>query len=207
MGIGKAGDLPWPMLKADLSHFAKVTSSKESLSHTPSELASGSLLFNCPLRKKLQAKTEISDKLNAVVMGRKTWESIPKSKRPLKNRLNVVLTTKPEDFRKSLEEDSTPQENVMVVSDFEQALVELSADQGVNEIFVIGGSSLYDMSISGSFKDYCKMIIATRINKKFECDTFIPELEKLNTEFVPLHISETYSQDDITFDYCFYGNS
>lgn len=112
-------------------------------------------------------------------MGRKTWESIPKSKRPLKGRINVVLTTKPEEFRKTLEEDSTPLENVMVVSDFEQALVELSADQGINEIFVIGGSSLYDMSIKGDFKDHCKLIIATRINKKFDCDTFIPELENL----------------------------
>lgn len=142
-------------------------------------------------------------------MGRKTWESIPQSKRPLKNRLNVVLTTKPEEFRKAMEEAGTSQENVMVVSDFEQALVELSADQGVNEIFVIGGSSLYEMSMKGQYKDYCKMIIATRINKKFDCDTFIPELENLktNTDFVPLHISETYSQDDITFDYCFFGNS
>lgn len=141
-------------------------------------------------------------------MGRKTWESIPKSKRPLKNRLNVVLTTKPEEFRKAMEEAGTPQENVMVSSDFEHALVELSADQGVNEIFIIGGSSLYEMSMKGQFKDYCKMIIATRINKKFECDTFIPELENLktNTDFAPLHISETYSQDDITFDYCFFGN-
>lgn len=142
-------------------------------------------------------------------MGRKTWESIPKSKRPLKNRLNVILTTKPEEFRKSLEQDGCPQESVMVVSDFEHALYELSSDEGINEIFVIGGSSLYDLSIKGDFKKYCKLIIATRINKEFECDTFIPQLEDLkqNTDFVPLHISETYSQGDVTFDYCFYGNS
>jgi dihydrofolate reductase / thymidylate synthase len=61
-------------------------------------------------------------------MGRKTWDSIPASKRPLKNRLNVVLTTKPEEFTKSLEEAGTPLENVMVVSDMTQAMVSLSAD-------------------------------------------------------------------------------
>ena len=41
---------------------------------------------------------------NAVIMGRKTWESIPASKRPLANRINVVLTRNP-DFAKTLPED------------------------------------------------------------------------------------------------------
>ena len=126
------------------------------------------------MNKEVKAQNE---KINAVVMGRKTWESIPSTKRPLQNRLNVVLTSTPDEFRKQLDEAGTPQENVMVCSNFETAMVDLSADQGVNEIFVIGGSSLYEMSINGQYQDYCKMIIATRINKLFECDTFIPEIE------------------------------
>jgi dihydrofolate reductase len=75
-------------------------------------------------------------------------------------------------------------------------MIDLSADNSVNEIFVIGGSSLYEMSINGQYKDYCKLIVATRINKKFECDTFIPEIENYQngaSSFVPLHVSETYS--------------
>jgi len=73
---------------------------------------------------------------------------------------------------------------------------------------VIGGSSLYEMSMN-KYKDSCKLIITTRINKKFECDTFIPNLEsqEINKDFPPLHISETYSQGDLTFDYVFYGNT
>ena len=35
----------------------------------------------------------ISNKINAVIMGRKTWESIPKKFRPLQNRINIILTT------------------------------------------------------------------------------------------------------------------
>lgn len=50
------------------------------------------------------------------------------------------------------------------------------------------------------------MIIATRVNKKFECDTFIPNLEK-NDDFSSMFVSQTYSQDDITFDHCFLGNN
>lgn len=57
---------------------------------------------------------------------------------------------------------------------------------------------------------HCKLVIATRVNKKFECDTFAPALEKNESAewpFAPLHISETYSQDDITFDFAFFGNT
>jgi dihydrofolate reductase/thymidylate synthase len=212
MGIGKDGNLPWPMLRADLKNFAKITSSTESLTENSFDIAQKSILFNSVLTQHLVAKNAEtqakSQKINAVVMGRKTWESIPQSKRPLQNRLNVVLTSKPDEFRKQLEEAGTPQENVMVCSSFETAMVDLSADAGVGEIFVIGGSSLYEKSINGEYKDYCKLIIATRINKLFECDTFIPEVENVSKDsvFAPLHVSETYSQGDITFDYCFFGN-
>jgi dihydrofolate reductase len=61
---------------------------------------------------------------------------------------------------------------LVVVTDFKEALEKLSQNEGVAEIFVVGGSSLYDMSMD-KYKEYCKLIIATRINKSFECDTFI----------------------------------
>ncbi|VDP41668.1 unnamed protein product [Soboliphyme baturini] len=32
-------------------------------------------------------------KRNAVIMGRKTWDSIPEARRPLKNRVNIVITS------------------------------------------------------------------------------------------------------------------
>jgi dihydrofolate reductase len=111
MGIGKDGNLPWPMLRADLKNFAKVTSSTESMSENVIETASKSLLFNSPLTqslKEMNSKIQSSNEMiNAVVMGRKTWESIPATKRPLQNRLNVVLTSTPDEFRKSLDEAGT----------------------------------------------------------------------------------------------------
>lgn len=51
------------------------------------------------------------------------------------------------------------------------------------------------------------MIIATRINKKYECDTFVPDLEKGSELFSPIHVSETYSQGDVSFDFMFLGNN
>ncbi|KAF3354106.1 hypothetical protein VdG1_00363 [Verticillium dahliae VDG1] len=64
MGIGRSGTLPWTGLKREMAYFARVT-------------------------KRLPASAPPTA-LNAVIMGRKTWESIPPRFRPLKGRLNVI---------------------------------------------------------------------------------------------------------------------
>ena len=136
--------------------------------------------------------------MNAVIMGRKTWESIPDKMRPLKNRLNVVITRNPDEFNKYCRggdiANYEASQNILVYADFGEALVELSKNKKVNEMFVIGGSSLYEMSMT-KYVNYCKLFITTRINKLYECDTFVPNLEKTETNphFTPLHVSETYS--------------
>ncbi|KAI8473775.1 MAG: thymidylate synthase/dCMP hydroxymethylase domain-containing protein, partial [Monoraphidium minutum] len=61
-GIGKDGGMPWK-LSGDLAYFRQLTS-----------------------------RTSDPAKRNAVIMGRKTWESIPERHRPLPGRLNIVLT-------------------------------------------------------------------------------------------------------------------
>lgn len=43
----------------------------------------------------------------------------------------------------------------------------------------------------------------TRINKDFPSDVYMPSIDE---EFTKLYISKTYSQKEMTFDYCFYGN-
>ena len=105
MGIGNNGTLPWPYIKEDMTHFSNITSSLEPMSHNDFEYALHNVTFNSILNKKLQENTQneklqiLNKKMNAVFMGRKTWDSIPISKRPLKNRLNVILTSKPEEFK------------------------------------------------------------------------------------------------------------
>lgn len=68
LGIGKGGDLPW-RLPGDMRFFKKVTVA------LPPGAGAGSR--------------------NCVIMGRKTYESIPEKFRPLSDRLNVVLTRNP----------------------------------------------------------------------------------------------------------------
>ncbi len=68
-GIGKEGRLPWK-LSGDMAYFKRVTLDTE----------------------------DVPGARNAVIMGRKTWESIPKSFRPLADRLNVVLSRNPKSI-------------------------------------------------------------------------------------------------------------
>ena len=73
-GLGVNGTLPWKLPK-EMAHFRKATSALGSIptgSSDPSKQA-----------------------MNAVIMGRKTWESIPIKFRPLKGRINVVVSRTP----------------------------------------------------------------------------------------------------------------
>ncbi|KAJ4292309.1 hypothetical protein N0V88_005941 [Collariella sp. IMI 366227] len=68
MGIGRAGTLPWTGLRKEMAYFARVT--KRLPSHPPSAAPTAQ---------------------NAVIMGRKTWESIPERFRPLPGRVSRVF--------------------------------------------------------------------------------------------------------------------
>lgn len=138
-------------------------------------------------------------------MGRKTWESIPAKYRPLPNRLNVILS-------RGLTLESLPShdENGLIEthSDLELALLSVSKNPKVGEVFIIGGASVYEQALK-QFNDHCKLVILTRINKAFEADTFMPKILCDNEEgaqFTRIHISKTYQHKDITYDFCFIGN-
>lgn len=204
-GIGKNGGLPWPYISRDMKHFASVTSSTEPLNLSDGQVAADAVLtanFNFSGTKKCE---EDSQKINAVIMGRKTWESIPKQHQPLKNRLNIILTSNREFMPLPEDSNSERQKLVKVVHTYEEAMEYCSTEETINEVFVIGGSSLYETAL-GKYKEHTKLIFLTRINKAFECDVFMPPIE--NSEFPNMFTSMTYSEKDkgITFDYTILGN-
>ena len=89
-----------------------------------------------------------------VVMGRKTWDSLPSGGLP--NRRNIVMSR-------------TPRQDVEVMS-FEQIL-ELSEDE---ELIIIGGGEIYSL-----FLQHCKEIHRTIIHTEVEgADTFAPDISK-----------------------------
>eukprot|EP00931_Biecheleriopsis_adriatica_P037987 TRINITY_DN2178_c0_g1_i1.p1 TRINITY_DN2178_c0_g1~~TRINITY_DN2178_c0_g1_i1.p1 ORF type:complete len:542 (+),score=119.36 TRINITY_DN2178_c0_g1_i1:153-1628(+) len=135
------------------------------------------------------------DVKNAVVMGRKTWDSIPEKFRPLAGRLNVVLTSKAAEPSFA----SPYPEGVLVASSFASAVDMLEARSDVGEVFAIGGQAVYQEAIEHSS---CVRVYVTRIAKEFECDAFFPKLDE--ARFRPIHVSTTSSHKDLSYDFAVY---
>ena len=98
---------------------------------------------------------------HVVIMGRKNYDSLPPSFKPLPNRTNVILT------RQARYEA----EDCVVFNDLSQAL-DFAKSEGEEEVFVIGGGQVYQEAISKSDRIYL-----TEIHTEIEGDTFFPSLD------------------------------
>lgn len=139
MGIGYRGALPW-RLRKEMQYFREVTTSTFDPSAS-----------------------------NAVVMGRRTWESIPARFRPLRDRINVVLTTACDAPFVNREH------NLYESCDLSSAIAALQAMPHCERIYVIGGAQLYAQArhLASHWlvtKIYCQDPDAVPI------DTFLPDL-------------------------------
>ncbi|XP_029367056.1 dihydrofolate reductase [Echeneis naucrates] len=140
LGIGNNGNLPWHPVRLhnEFKHFRKMTTT-----------------------------SPVPGKQNVVIMGRKTWFSIPEKNRPLGNRINIVLSRTCK---------TAPPGAHYLAADFSSALRLVNkelADQ-VGQVWIIGGSSLYkEMLETPGTK---RRLFVTQILKQFECDTFLPEI-------------------------------
>jgi dihydrofolate reductase len=107
---------------------------------------------------------------NAVVMGRKTWDSIPPKFRPLAGRTNVVLT-------RSSTGDYP--DDVLVASSLEDAVRQL---EDAETIFVIGGSQVYQESIDSGLVNRVVYTEVSNVPEDQKFDAFFPKLEKSDWE-------------------------
>jgi dihydrofolate reductase len=141
-GIGIQGTIPWK-IPADLKLFRDTTSS-----------------------------TSDPAKQNAVIMGRKTWESIPERFRPLPKRRNIILTSGGTDVL-----------DVVCARSFVGAVAAAELDPTVERTYVIGGAEAYKSALP-----YATLIYVTRVMSKFDCDVFFPE--------IPTEFAQTRIEDD-----------
>jgi len=157
-GIGKKGLLAW-RLPLDLKHFKEIT-------------------------------TTVTDpaKKNAVIMGRKTWDSLPEKFRPLPGRVNVVLSR--------AGKLDLPSE-VLCSQSLDEALTRLSTSN-IENIFVIGGAQVYTFAIEHSL---CQKLYVTHVQGEYGCDAFFPPISK---QFFPISASEQYQEGDISFQFSDY---
>ena len=93
-----------------------------------------------------------------VIMGRKTWDSLPAKFKPLPNRSNVVITRQP----------GWTASGATVASNLQHALDICSAAE---EVWVIGGAQIYAQS-----EPLAQRIEVTEIAQDFEGDAFAPAL-------------------------------
>lgn len=98
---------------------------------------------------------------HVVVMGRKTLESFPNGL-PLKNRTNIVLTGN-RDYKVK---------DAIIVNTKEELLEELKK-YDTEELYVIGGGSIYEMLLP-----YCDTAYITKIDHAYAADTYFPNLDE-----------------------------
>lgn len=123
-GIGKGGTIPWS-LPADMTRFRKLTTRLTDSGGDP-----------------------------AVIMGRRTWESIPVKFRPLPNRRNIVLSRSAPELAGA----------VVYPSWTIPAIIHPDA-------WVIGGADIYADALKLGLVD---QIYLTRLQRDYDCDVFWP---------------------------------
>ena len=116
------------------------------------------LIFNIPGDLKFFRNTTLG---KTVVMGRKTYESIGK---PLPKRINIVVSN-------SLKET----DGITIINSFEEVLEKyLNSEE---EVFIIGGESLYNY-----FINYAQNIYLTKVHANAVADKYFPSFDESNYE-------------------------
>ncbi len=95
-----------------------------------------------------------------VVMGRRTWDSLPEHFRPLPGRRNVVVTRNPTWHADGAENAPSIDEALLLLEDAEQ-------------VFVIGGAELYAAALP-----LADELLLTEIDSELDGDTYFPTWER-----------------------------
>ena len=116
-----------------------------------------------------------------IIMGRKTFESIGK---PLPNRTNIVVSRK----------DNWFEEGILIVGSIKEAIK--FAKKIDEEIFIIGGGTIYEQTIELADK-----LEVTQVKAELEADVFFP---KINPKYWNKTEEICHEKDEKNeYDYCF----
>lgn len=143
----------------------------------------GELLGRIP--EDLKRFKQLTDD-STVVMGRKTWESLPK--KPLPNRFNIIVTS----------EEVEDNDIDIKHSSMEEVKAFLELDLGI-PVFIIGGGMVYRELLP-----YCQEVYLTKILKNYEnVDTYFPNLDEME-EWDQIDCSEVYDYNGVNYQYQLY---
>jgi len=120
-----------------------------------------------------------------IIMGRKTWDSLPK--KPLPGRMNLVLTR----------DGSFESEKAVVCESFMEAVQmarEQAQDDGVDEVCVIGGRALFEMALPKA-----KRLYITEVDATVDGDVTFPEFDESDWREVRREAHPASEGDDHAF--------
>jgi len=121
--FGRNGGLPWNEIRLDILHFATTTQ-----------------------------RTKNPEKRNALIMGRRTYESIPERRMPLTGRMNIVVTSQPDMVPAS--------SDTFVAESLDAAYALARSHKDVERVFVMGGVRLIAEALERpeTFRQYVTFI-------------------------------------------------
>lgn len=122
---------------------------------------------------------------NTVIMGKKTWESLPR--RPLPGRKNIVLTDIPGECI----------DCSVTAYSIEDALNKCEHGE---EIFVIGGGSVYRQ-----FMPIADNLYITHVHSKTPADVYFPEIDPSVWEVIEREEFRNLSENEVPYSYIKYG--
>lgn len=149
-GIGYQGHLPWPKLARDMRFFAQMT--RSSTAAVPYD--------------------------SAVVMGRKTWDSLPLSARPLKYRDNIVVSLMSHPTVADADADADASDTgvtyITTINDIREHA------KNYDVVWIIGGASIYEQILANKTVPIDEIYI-TFIDETYEYDSVFPLMYQYDT--------------------------
>ena len=126
---------------------------------------------------------------HTVVLGRRTLATFPGG-RPLKNRQNIILT----------HDENFAVESAMVFHDVD-AVLAYAREKGHEDLWVIGGESVYDQLVP-----YCRMAYVTKTLADVPVDAYFPDLDRLPNWSV-CEEAPVEEEDGVRYQFVNYRNS
>lgn len=143
----------------------------------------GNLLWSLPRDMQYFKKVTYG---HHVLMGRKSYESLPDAFRPLPGRINIVVTRQ-KDFKA---------DGCKVVSTFEEG-IQFAKESGESELMILGGGEVYAQLLSVTDRVYL-----TKVDYEFEeADAYFPELDMKDWKVISRekHLADSKHQYNFEF--------
>jgi dihydrofolate reductase len=138
-GLARDGELPWGHISKDMVRFMTLTTQTRD-----------------PLRKP------------AVIMGRKTWESLPLRYRPLPLRDNLIITSNPGLF------SPVKATNTEVFTfESQEEVIAHCKQQQYETAWIIGGKEIYELFLKGEEPSLISTIHVTYIDADYQCTSYL----------------------------------